>query len=195
MSGVAGNRRVLLGVGLALAIGLTWYSARFEDAEADLPVKATRPAGVRADVAGAAGARDRSGKAAPGDPGRIDLDRMARGAEFATAGDPFKSLSWAQIEEASRPKPPPPPPPPPPSVAIAPPAPPPPPPLPFTYLGRMQEGDTETVFLAHGQRNLAVARGETVDQTWRVEAISESAVDFTYIPQDARQRLTIRTQQ
>jgi hypothetical protein len=74
-------------------------------------------------------------------------------------------------------------------------APPPPqpgaPPLPFTYLGRLVEGDDVAVFLSHGERNLVVRQGETIDSVYRVERIADGAITLVYLPLDQRQTIVI----
>jgi hypothetical protein len=70
-----------------------------------------------------------------------------------------------------------------------PPPPPQAPPLPFTYLGKMIDGETTTVFLASQDRNFVVRRGDTLDGSYRVEAIEEGGMALTYLPLGARQTL------
>lgn len=85
------------------------------------------------------------------------------------------------------------PPPPPPKPYIPPPPPPPkPPPLPFTYLGRWVEDSKESVFLAQGDKTLAVQVGMTLPGSWRVDEISQAKVVFTYLPLEMQSTLGIR---
>jgi hypothetical protein len=105
----------------------------------------------------------------------VKLDRLKRHAGAAAAGDPFQARSWE-----------------PPVVAVRrnlPPPPPQAPPLPFTYLGKMIDGDTTTVFLARQDRNFVVRPGDTLDGAYRVEAIEEGEMALTYLPLGARQTL------
>jgi hypothetical protein len=88
-------------------------------------------------------------------------------------------------------------PPPAPVVAVAKPAPPPAPtapPLPFKYLGRMVDGGKVVVFLERNQDNFAAAAGDTLDGTYRLESIGESAVQFVYLPLGEKQLLSIPAQ-
>ena len=77
------------------------------------------------------------------------------------------------------------------AAAMAAPPPPPPqaPPLPFSYVGRLVEDSDTTVFLASGERNLIVKPGEVIDNTYKVEEVSERAVVLTYLPLSQRQTL------
>ena len=88
-----------------------------------------------------------------------------------------------------------PPPPPPPVVvapaAPAPAAPPSPPPLPFTYLGRMTKGGKAIVYLQRNQEMVLAQAGATLEDVYLVENISSSAVQFVYLPLQARQQLAI----
>jgi hypothetical protein len=76
-------------------------------------------------------------------------------------------------------------------IVAAPPPAPAAPPLPFTYLGKLVEGDDVAVFLSRGDRNLIVRQGETIDSMYRVELIAESAITLTYLPLNQRQTIVI----
>lgn len=65
------------------------------------------------------------------------------------------------------------------------------PPLPFTYLGRLVEGDDVAVFLSQGERNLVVRQGEMIDSIYRVERIADRAITLVYLPLDQRQTIVI----
>jgi hypothetical protein len=80
-------------------------------------------------------------------------------------------------------------------AAVAAPAPPPlAPPLPFSYMGRLAEESSTTVFLTVGERNLVVKAGDVIDNTYKVEEVSDSAVVLTYLPLGQRQTLPIGAQ-
>jgi len=88
---------------------------------------------------------------------------------------------------------------------IAPPAPaaepapvksePPPPPtapaLPFSYLGRLQNGERIIIYLLKNQDMLLAETGSTLESDYRVEGISDTAVTFLYLPLGTRQVLSI----
>ena len=80
-----------------------------------------------------------------------------------------------------------PPPPPPP----APPSPPAPPPLPFTYLGKLLEGERSVVFLTNLDRNYTVKSGDVIENTYRVEEIRVPMMTLTYMPLNMKQTLYI----
>ncbi len=88
------------------------------------------------------------------------------------------------------------PPPPPVTVVIAAPPPPPPappsaPPLPFRYFGKWIDGDRTVVFLWNASEGYSVAAGDTVEGTYRIESITDSSVDFVYLPLGSKQTLPI----
>lgn len=125
--------------------------------------------------------------AAPG----LDLQKLQRRRGLAPDGDPFGPRSFK---------------PPPPKIAVpapetagasaaAPPPPPPPqaPPLPFIYMGRLSEDANTTVFLTSGDRNFVVRPGDVIDNTYKLESVSDSAVVLTYLPLTQRQTLPIGT--
>lgn len=77
-------------------------------------------------------------------------------------------------------------------VVVAPPPPPPSaPPLPFTYIGKLVDGGVTTVFLAHRQANLAVKVGEVVENTYRLEQVTDSTITLTYLPLNAQQQMSL----
>jgi hypothetical protein len=127
----------------------------------------------------------------PPQTGALDLEKLQRGPQQEPESDPFGTRDFR-----------PPPPPKPknaagalPTVALPPPPPPPPqaPPLPFVYMGRLSEDESTTVFLTAGDRNLVVKPGDVIDNTYKVEQVTDSAVVLTYIPMNQRQTLAIGT--
>lgn len=93
----------------------------------------------------------------------------------AAAANLFRAQSWL---------PPPPPPPPPPKPQA--------PPLPFTYLGHLAEDKGIALFLGRQQRTLIVRTGDSIDGTYRVDAITAQRAVFTYLPLDIQQPLILR---
>jgi hypothetical protein len=66
------------------------------------------------------------------------------------------------------------------------------PPLPFTYIGRFQEeGQPMVYYLERGADVLVVAAGQQIDNNYRLEAAANGQLQFTYVPLDARQVLSI----
>jgi hypothetical protein len=105
----------------------------------------------------------------------VRLDQLERRAAAAPAGDPFQARSWE------------------PALAVVrrnlPPPPPQAPPLPFTYLGKMVDGEQTTVFLARQDRNYVVRPGDTLDGSYRVEKIEDDRIALTYLPLGMAQTL------
>jgi hypothetical protein len=72
------------------------------------------------------------------------------------------------------------------------PAPPPgPPPLPFRYVGRLNDGGEQTVYLSHGEQALVAHAGDTLEGTYRVLDIAARRIEFEYIPTGEKQELAI----
>lgn len=65
-----------------------------------------------------------------------------------------------------------------------------PPPLPFAYLGKLIEDGKLAVFLSRGGESLSVAQGDTIGE-YRVDAVSDTEITFTYLPLKAKQRLPL----
>lgn len=80
-------------------------------------------------------------------------------------------------------------------VEVAPPPPPPPPPaappLPFRYLGKVVNDGNTSVYVVSGDKDHAAAPGSVIDGAYRVEALSETAIVFTYLPLGLQQTLSI----
>jgi hypothetical protein len=116
----------------------------------------------------------------------LDTGKLVRPRREGDPRDLFAGRSWA-------PSPPPVPP-----VAVAapvrkpePPPPPAAPPLPFKYLGRIDDGERTVVFLRRDRKAISVTAGTRVDDAYRVESISESAVEFVYLPLATKQVLNL----
>jgi len=54
--------------------------------------------------------------------------------------------------------------------------------LPFIYAGKLIDSGSYTVFLLAGERNLAVHKGDVVDEVWRVKDIRPPRMIFKYLP-------------
>lgn len=65
------------------------------------------------------------------------------------------------------------------------------PPLPFAYLGRMIEDGKLAVFLSRGAESYSVKPGDTIGGEYRVDAVTEKEVTFTYLPLKTKQRLPL----
>lgn len=63
--------------------------------------------------------------------------------------------------------------------------------LPFRFLGRYIEDGQTIVFLAFNEQNLAVKVGDTLQQTYKVQAVTTSAMTLVYLPLNQTQILDI----
>ena len=171
-------RHIVMGVALALAAGLVLFGDNAPETELAEPVEraaATEP--VR--------------RAAPpvkkaGDD--VAIARLIpRETLIGASGDRFgegENSLFARHDWTPPPPPPsnePPPPPPPPSA----------PPLPFTYIGKSLQDGVWQIYLARGERTYLVRDGETIDGTYRVDAIRPPVLTLTYLPLEQRQQLNI----
>lgn len=116
----------------------------------------------------------------------VNLEKLKSRSLGESGRDPFAGTAPRPVRIPAAP--------PPPTVAAAP-APPPPapraPPLPFTYMGKLLSGEDAAIFLIHGDRNLIVREGDTIDSVYRIERIAESDITLTYLPLNQQQRLDI----
>ena len=157
---------------LGIALALTLVAARLVGREDEGPPPAT-PEARAARAPGTASER-------PSERVEIELDRLAARKGVAPASDPFRALTWQSVaQEEARKNAPPPPPPPPPQA----------PPLPFTYMGKLIEDGRIVVFLTQGDRNHIVRQGDTIDGTYRVDAVTEQRLALTYLPLKQKQEL------
>jgi len=158
----------MLAVALTLS-AIRWASGRALEAPAEIAPAAERAARLHDSHAEAVDI------AIPG----VRLDNLTRPAHAEPSANPFGATSWEQMarDEGVRNAPPPPPP-----QA---------PPLPFTYVGKLVEGDKVTVFLVRqGQdQNYIVRDGDAIDGIYRVETIDERTLILTYMPLNQQQTL------
>jgi hypothetical protein len=159
-------------IALAATLVAVWYVSGMDGAESPdgtapaVPARRTATPAGRVSVAVDAGAAEAGVASAP-----------ARAA--AEIGrDLFASHSFL-------------PPPPKQPVRVGPPPAPMAPPLPFRYQGRMTEEGVTTVFLAQGDRILVARAGDLLNNQYRVESVTTSAVNFMYEPLKQRQTLTL----
>ena len=66
-----------------------------------------------------------------------------------------------------------------------------PPPLPFIYLGQMVDQGKTTIFVGRGHDHYDVAPGLVIDDTYKVERVTQTQVTFVYVPLGARQVLNV----
>jgi len=105
----------------------------------------------------------------------IDLSRLGRAAPGAApAADPFAPRSFAAPQAQQQ----------------AAPAKPEAPALPFRYLGKLIEDGKLSVFLANGAESVTAVAGERIGD-YRVDAVTETEVRFTYLPLKTKQSLPL----
>jgi hypothetical protein len=63
--------------------------------------------------------------------------------------------------------------------------------LPFSYLGKMVDGDKITVFVVRGEEHYSLAAGLVIDETYKVERVTDTAVTFVFLPRGTRQVLAV----
>jgi hypothetical protein len=106
----------------------------------------------------------------------LDLSRVERGKAEAPAADPFAPKEFnppaREPQQAAR--------------AAKPEA----PPLPFRYLGKLIEDGKLSVFLANGAESVTAVAGQRLGD-YRVDKVTESEVQFTYLPLKTRQSLPL----
>jgi hypothetical protein len=119
----------------------------------------------------------------------VIVARSAAAPEWlAMEEDPFAVKGWTP--------PPPPAPPAPVSVAravepvnIS--APPPPPPLPFQFIGQMDTGSEQLVYLGRGDQIQLAKIGESIDGTYKLLSVSKTHLEFEIVATGERQSLPI----
>jgi hypothetical protein len=175
-------RRTLLGVAGVAAVAIVLSAASKEESDAGHKTahKPAQPAHV------AISQRTETKPRLQAMPLRIELERLhQQGGKVAAepeVGNVFKAISWYV---------PPPPPPPPPPPKPVPPPPPTAPPMPFSYLGRYEDGGKLIIFLVRGDRIYTVAEGEVIENTYRVERLTGSWLELTYLPLNIKQTIGV----
>ena len=173
-------RHLVMGAALVLAAGLVLFGDTAPEAGlAEPALRVAAPASVRAPTSSAR------------DGAEIAIARLIpRETLIGASGDRFgegENSLFARHDWT--------PPPPPPSDAPAAAAPPPPPPsappLPFTYLGKSLQEGVWQIYLARGERTYLVHDGDTIDGTYRVDAIRPPVLNLTYLPLEQSQQLNI----
>lgn len=105
----------------------------------------------------------------------LDLAQLERVKTGAPAADPFAPKNFS---------------PPPPIQSGAPKAKAEAPPLPFRYVGKMIEDGKLAVFLASGNEAVTAVAGQLIGD-YRVDAVTETEVRFTYLPLKTKQSLPL----
>ncbi|MDU9392059.1 hypothetical protein [Pseudomonas sp. zfem002] len=69
------------------------------------------------------------------------------------------------------------------------------PPMPFQFVGRLDDRRDLQVFLQDGEKIYVVRKGDVIDETWRVEGISELELSFVYLPLHVSRTLSVGSSQ
>lgn len=65
------------------------------------------------------------------------------------------------------------------------------PPLPFQFVGRLHDRSDLQVFLQNGEKIYVVRKGDVIDETWRIERISDKELSLVYLPLRLAQTLSV----
>ena len=65
------------------------------------------------------------------------------------------------------------------------------PPLPFQFVGRLDDRSDLQVFLQNGEKIYVVRKGDVIDETWRIERISDEELSLVYLPLHLAQTLPV----
>ena len=165
------------------ALALTLAAVRWSDKLTDM---SEASAGAVAEATPRAHTNPANAPATGQQAPALDLGKLRRAPVVDPNGDLFGPRSFRPAPSKAKGSP---------SGVAAAPAQPPPqaPPLPFAYIGRLSEDRDTTVFLAMGERNLVLKPGDLIDNIYKLEEVSDSAVVLTYLPLGQRQTLSIGT--
>jgi hypothetical protein len=167
------NKRVVGWVAfLGVAAALTWlpeYFKQADDSDVNVAAAATPAQGKARQVAKAAAATTPI-------------------KDLSPAGDLFAARSWkaaptlaSVTEQAVNVAP----------VVQAPTA----PPMPFQFIGRMDDRTDLQVFLQSGEKIYVVRKGDVIDETWKIEGISDLELSLVYLPLHLSQTLSVGSAQ
>lgn len=66
------------------------------------------------------------------------------------------------------------------------------PPLPYRYVGTLRADGRLELLLMRGGQLYSVAAGDVIDGEYRVDALTDSSISFTYLPLKAKQSWAFR---
>ncbi|WCM54462.1 hypothetical protein OH720_11780 [Pseudomonas sp. WJP1] len=69
------------------------------------------------------------------------------------------------------------------------------PPMPFQFIGRMHDRTDLQVFLQNGEKIYVVRKGDVIDETWKIEGISDLELSLVYLPLHLSQTLSVGSAQ
>lgn len=159
-----------LAAALVATLAATWWAAQVEDTgEAEVAAPVVRSA--RAPVAASSAVRDRTGETTAQAAGELAIVREPWPASASDLLQPSAGVQ-AQLNQGA-------------TLAVAPSA----PPLPFTFIGSIERGGRRTVMLMEGEQLHLVGVRERIGDRYRVERVTPTEIEFTYLPMQQRQVL------
>lgn len=174
-------RKILLGVGLAVAAWLALFADKTPEAdvvEAVTPAKKTQLAQPNLAATRAVNVSAKQPAASQVQTVAAVIDRKQLiAADYKANGNFFDAQSWT--------------PPPPPAAKPPPPPPPTAPPLPFRYLGKKADDGQVEVYLSSGDRTFIVQEKTIIENIYRVDSIKPTMMSITYLPLNQVQTLQI----
>ena len=63
--------------------------------------------------------------------------------------------------------------------------------MPYRYVGKLVQGEKQSVLLAKGDMLFPVNEGETLDGAYRVESVGETQVTLMYLPLALEERIPL----
>ena len=69
------------------------------------------------------------------------------------------------------------------------------PPMPFQFIGRIDDRTDLQVFLQNGEKIYVVRKGDVIDETWKIEGISDLELSLVYLPLHLSQTLSVGSAQ
>ncbi|WP_223463919.1 MULTISPECIES: hypothetical protein [unclassified Pseudomonas] len=155
----------------AVAAALAWFPEFLKQADDSDPVVATVATPAKGNAPGASSAASSAAAQAPI-------------KDLSPAGDLFAARSWkaAAVPGTVTEQP----------VVAAPVVQvPTAPPLPFQFVGRLDDRSDLQVFLQNGEKIYVVRKGDVIDETWRIERISDEELSLVYLPLHLVQTLSV----
>jgi len=107
----------------------------------------------------------------------VQLERLGPRPPAGQTADPFQARSWAPPASPTPPQR---------RTTVKRE----PPPLPFTYLGRIVDGDATVVMLARENVSFVVRLGDTLERDYRVSRIGDEGITLHYLPLNVDQTLS-----
>lgn len=167
-------RQALLFVALVATLGASWWVTQRED-EVD-SAAVVQPAERVARASVALGARSGTG---------AEASASSRLERLSNTRAPWPDVpDVARIVSFDPPRP---------SRAPTAPAAPVAPPLPFRLVGAIDDEHGKAVFLLDGSQVRMVRAGEQIADDYRLDRITPAGVEFTYLPLNTKQTLSLRT--